>query len=126
MNALVRRRAALWVVPVLAIGAAISVVVSPLPSSVLIQCVVLGVVVGLLWLPRLELLSYVGIGLFAIGVLVITRASEALALLPPVPAWQPVLLAAAAASVIQAVPPTVRRVRQFGQRAQVPPKDGSV
>lgn len=126
MNALVRRRAALWVVPVLAIGAAVSVVVSPLSSWVLVQCVALGMVVGVLWLPRVELLSYVGMGLFVIGVPVITRASEALAPLPPVPVWQPVLLAAAAASVIQAVPPTVRRVRQFGQRTQVPPRDGSV
>lgn len=56
-----------WILVPIILAALVSELVIPMPSWLLARCWLLGSVVGLCWMPRITILSWIGLGVILLG-----------------------------------------------------------
>ncbi len=104
---------------VIAVGL-VSLVIYPMPSSLVLVCVILGSITGALWLVRHEFSAFVGLAIFTLG---IDRVGETARKLPSpwdVPWWQPTLVGASMLVMIL----FIGEVRRYRVQRQKPRSTG--
>lgn len=107
----------LWPGVVFIAAAVVSVIVYPMPTGLLLRCIVLGVTVGALWTPDLPLLSWIGLGLMVLGVPALTQLADQSArasgqVAPDWLGWQAALVSWAVVLLIAGAPTLLRRARR--------------
>lgn len=98
------------------VAAAVSLVITPLPPWLLIRVALLGAVVGALWLPRLVVLSWIGVGIMLLGVRFLAEAAAQRTPSLHTSWWEAPLIAWGVALLVVSLPALVRRFAHLGQQ----------
>jgi len=106
-----------WFIALIVGSTVVVAVVLPLPSWMLARSVLLGLVAGLLWLPRVPFLSWIGLGLMLLSIpLVLDSAYRRVALSgagwQSRWEWELTLVAWGTVALAVSLPDILRRIRK--------------